>query len=210
MILSKIILNFFPIRTYTEETFQDHRLLSYIASCAVQLIQLKLQVANLFFGSLLAFMRNQKCFIHTRCIINDPPQKEANDTYKCFEISYPECIKLEDGKIKYTPSSIDIESILPKKKRQNVSRASTTREPNHSSPIEEVQPLADSTKRPPETSTDTDVAQQTEDDDNGSSTKRGRGRPKGSKNRVVGIVRSALPTPPYVRIRIRRFHGDLS
>ena len=46
---SKNYTKLLPIRTYTEETFQGHLLLSYIASCAVQLIQLKLQVANLFF-----------------------------------------------------------------------------------------------------------------------------------------------------------------
>ena len=202
---SKNYTKLLPIRTYTEETFQGHLLLSYIASCAVKLIQLKLQVANLFFGSRLAFMRNQKCFIHKRCIITDPPQKEASDTYKCFEISCPESIKLEDGKLKYTPSLIDIESVLPKKKRQNVSRANTTREPNHTSPpIEEVQPLVDSTKRPPETSTDTGVVQQTEDDDNGSSTKRGRGRPKGSKNKKTLEREAAMANQPQ---QIKRGRG---
>ena len=46
---SKNYTKLLPLRNYTEETFQGHLLLSYIASCAVKLMQLKLQVANLYF-----------------------------------------------------------------------------------------------------------------------------------------------------------------
>ena len=66
-------------------------------------------MANLYFGSTLSFMRNQKYYIYKRCIVTDHPQKEASDIYKCFDIYCSESIKIENEKLKYTPPSIDIQ-----------------------------------------------------------------------------------------------------
>ena len=50
-----------PLRVSNDATFNGHLLLSYMATCIVKMIQLRLKEANLFFGSRLACMRNQKC-----------------------------------------------------------------------------------------------------------------------------------------------------
>ena len=90
---------------------------------------------------------------------------------------------------------------MPKKKRQNVSTANITRECSQTSPqIEEVHAPADTIK----TSTDTGVALQTKDDANASSTKRGRGRPLGSKNKKTLEREAAMANQPQ---QIKRGRG---
>ena len=194
-----------PIRTYTEETFQGHLLLSYIASCAVKLIQIKLQVTNLYFGSRLSFMRNQKCIIYKRCIVTDPPQKEANDTYKCFDIYCPESIKFQDGKLLYTPSSINVQSILPTKESQNVNISGDISSPNssHISKTLKNPTPSESTTNCSEISTSSNTSNQAEDNVNVSSTKRGRGRPKGSKNKKTIEREAAMASQPQPEKRGR-------
>ena len=116
---SKNYTKLLPLRTYSEETFQGHLLLSYISSCCVKLIQLRLKVANLYLGSRLSFMRNQKCIINKNSIITDIPQKEVNETYKAFNIEYPTNLQIINNKLKYTPSCEDIKSILPQCTKKN-------------------------------------------------------------------------------------------
>ena len=93
-----------PLRVSNEETFNGHLLLSYIASCAVKMIQLRLKEANLFFCSRLEYLRNQKCTVYSGKIVTDVPQKEANDTYKVFEMKCPSSIPFKEGVLQYTPS----------------------------------------------------------------------------------------------------------
>ena len=46
-------------------------------------------------------MRNQKCTIYRTRIITDAPQKEADDTYKCFNIVCPAKIDINGNKLEY-------------------------------------------------------------------------------------------------------------
>ena len=178
-----------PLRTYTEETFQGHLLLSYIATCLVKLIQLRLQVANLFYASRLVNMRNQKCTIYKNFVIPDVATKEVNDIYKCFEISYPKRIVFDGKNIKYIPPSVDINAILPKN-QNNSARLS-------------VATSTVSTKSPPESPNVGEIPASANDEDGShleeqpkticklQPVKRGRGRPRGSKNKKT-LEREAM------------------
>jgi hypothetical protein len=92
-----------PLRTHSEETFRGHLILSYIATCAVKMIQMKLGESELLMGSRLSFMRNQKCTVYPTRVITDTPPKEVGDTYAAFGIQCPESIPLVDGMLVYSP-----------------------------------------------------------------------------------------------------------
>ena len=104
-----------PLRTSTEATFNGHLLLSYIATCVVKMIQLRLKEANLFFGSRLACLRNQKCTIYENRVVTDEPQREANDTYKAFGMKCPDAIPIKDGRISYNPPQA---GTIPKERKK--------------------------------------------------------------------------------------------
>lgn len=108
-----------PLRVRTDATFRGHLLLSFIASCTVKMIQLRLKEANLFFGSRLACLRNQKCTIYTNRIVTDEPQKEANDSYKALGIICPAEIPVKEGKMIYVPPE---SGSLPPEKRKHKKR----------------------------------------------------------------------------------------
>ena len=108
-----------PLRVRTDATFRGHLLLSFIASCTVKMIQLRLKETNLFFGSRLACLRNQKCTIYTNRIVTDEPQKEANDSYKALGIICPAEIPVKEGKMIYVPPE---SGSLPPEKRKRKKR----------------------------------------------------------------------------------------
>ena len=114
--IAKNYTKLLPLRVRNEATFQGHLLLSFVASCAVKMIQLRLKEANLFFGSRLACLRNQKCTIYANRIVTDVPQKEANDSYKALEIICPAEIPVRDDGIVYTPPESG--SLPPEKKKR--------------------------------------------------------------------------------------------
>ena len=176
-----------PLRICTEDTFQGHLLLSYIATCSVKLIQLRLKVANLFYASRLVHMRNQKCTIYKNFIIPDVAPKEVNEVYKCFNILYPKRIPFEGRTIKYAPPSIDIGAIIPKA-QQNTSH----------SPLANSTVIAKSTVQSVSREEQPNIGEipASANDEDGSHlkqlprmitdpqpVKRGRGRPLGSKNK---------------------------
>ena len=103
-----------PLRTNNIHTFNGHLLLSYIATCAVKLIQLNLKETNVFFGSRFICLRNQKCTIYADKIVTDPPQKIANDTYKIFNIKCPDAISIKDGILNHT--YLEYNTIINKEK----------------------------------------------------------------------------------------------
>lgn len=140
-----------PLRVSTEETFRGHLLLSFAASCTVKMIQLRLKEANLFFGSRLACLRNQKCTIYPNRIITDEPQKEANDSYKALGITCPEAIPVIDGHLVYTPSKPGT-TPSPKRGRKNKAQGMAAK----------------------------------------GVIKRGRGRPKGSRNKKTLVREAAM------------------
>lgn len=124
--IAKNYTKLLPLRVRTDATFRGHLLLSFIASCAVKMIQLRLKEANLFFGSRLACLRNQKCTIYANRIVTDEPQREANDSYKALGIKCPAEIPMKDGSIVYTPpesGSLPPEKKKRRKKQQNPSAA---------------------------------------------------------------------------------------
>jgi len=92
-----------PLRTHSEETFRGHLILSYMATCAVKMIQMKLEESELLMGSRLSFMRNQKCTVYPTRVITDTPPKEIGDTYAAFGIQCPQSIPLVDGMLVYSP-----------------------------------------------------------------------------------------------------------
>ena len=164
-----------PLRTNNSETFQGHLLLSYIASCAVKMIQMRLKVADLFFGSRLECMRNQKCTIYQNRIVTDDPQKEINDTYAAFGMKCPVTIPIVDGVLNYVPpASNTLHS--EKKERKRKLKDRTTSEPD-SSNVEEPVPHRNPGR--PKSAKNKKALEK----ELSPQPKRGRGRPKGSKNK---------------------------
>lgn len=206
-----------PLRTGTEETFQGHLLLSYIASCAVKMIQLRLKEANLFFGSRLACLRNQKCTIYEKRIVTDEPQKEANDTYKAFDMVCPDELPVINGKLVYNPP--ESEALHPdqkrKKRKTNVADTDTpvcdesekSPQKKHGRPkgsknkrtvdrgaIESANAYPPATckrGRPKGSKNRKTIEREILEAARSQSPKRKRGRPKGSKNKKTS-VREAL------------------
>lgn len=97
-----------PLKTHSEETFRGHLILSYIATCAVKMIQMKLENSDLLMGSRLSLMRNQKCTVYPTRVITDTPPKEVGDTYTAFGIQCPESIPLVDGMLVYSPPAAGV------------------------------------------------------------------------------------------------------
>ena len=159
-----------PLRTSTNDTFNGHLLLSYIATCVVKMIQLRLKEANLFFGSRLACLRNQKCTIYENRVVTDEPQKEANDTYKAFGMECPDAIPVKDGHILYNPPQ---PGTIPKERKKR--KKSIIENDADNKPKRRGRPKGSKNKKTMER--EAALAAQSP------SKKRGRGRPKGSKNK---------------------------
>lgn len=168
-----------PLRVRTEETFRGHLLLSFVASCAVKMVQLRLKEANLFFGSRLVCLRNQKCTIYQNRIVTDEPQREANDSYKALGITCPAEIPLCDGRLVYIPPK---PGTLPPEKegRKRKTRAKAVE-------TEATHPVAVSSNkkrgRPAGSKNKKTIEKEASASMEEANRKRGRGRPKGSKNK---------------------------
>ncbi|MCD8347843.1 MAG: transposase [Lachnospiraceae bacterium] len=175
-----------PLRTATEATFQGHLLLSYIASCAVKMLQMKLKTADLFFGSRLQYMRNQKCTIYHNRLITDVPQKEANETYQALGIKCPASIAIVNGELQYTPPAKEEDEPPKKRKRRSGAKSVTAtdsnkKQPEHKTKQKSLADAAPKKRGRPKGSKnkktlEREALQQAQQ-------KRGRGRPKGSKNK---------------------------
>ena len=159
-----------PLRTSTNATFNGHLLLSYIATCVVKMIQLRLKETNLFFGSRLACLRNQKCTIYENRIVTDEPQREANDTYKAFGMNCPDAIPIKDGRILYHPLQV---GTIPKERKKR--KKSNTENNADNKPKRKGRPKGSQNRKTLER--EATLSAQSP------SKKRGRGRPKGSKNK---------------------------
>ena len=185
--IAKNYTKLLPLRIRTEATFRGHLLLSFVASCAIKMIQLRLKEANLFFGSRMACLRNQKCTIYQNRIVTDEPQKEANDSYKALGIKCPEEIPVRDGRLVYTPpesGTLPPEKKKKQKKQTVVKKAAVSETQNTScTPGKRGRPAGSKNKKTLErealASSDVVVV------------KRGKGRPKGSKNKKT-LEREAL------------------
>ena len=183
--IAKNYTKLLPLRVRNEATFQGHLLLSFVASCAVKMIQLRLKEANLFFGSRLACLRNQKCTIYANRIVTDVPQKEANDSYKALGIICPAEIPVRDGGIVYTPpesGSLPPEKMKRRKKKQDPT--TTAKEPTIKVPGKRGRRKGSKNKKTLER--EALLAAQ-----GIVPVKRKRGRPSGSKNKKT-LEREAL------------------
>ena len=169
-----------PLRTNNADTFQGHLLLSYIASCAVKMIQMRLKVADLFMGSRLEIMRNQKCTIYQNRIVTDDAQKEVNETFAAFGMKCPASIPIEGGKLKYVRPESD--SLPPEKKKRK------RKQKNHESDVSETETTGNSPPkrkpgRPKGSKNKKTLEREALKKSLPAESKRGRGRPKGSKNK---------------------------
>lgn len=169
-----------PLRTSNEDTFNGHLLLSYIATCVVKMIQMRLKEANIYFGTRLACLRNQKCTIYENRIVTDTPQKEANDTYKAFNMTCPCAIPIVDGVLSYTPPSAG--TIPKERKKRKKAKDAASKEAN-AAPKRRGRPKGSKNKKTLEREAEQDPTK-----------KRGRGRPKGSKNKKT-LAKEEMETP---------------
>ena len=178
-----------PLRVNNEETFNGHLLLAYIACCSVKMIHLKLKSADSFLGSRLTCMRNQKCTVYDDKIITDVPQKNANDTYKIFDIKCPDSLPIKDGKLIYTcHSSATYKYDIKKQHQENISSIEV-----RESPTEEVDINRQKRPRgrPKGSKNKKTLEREALQADAPLQEKRPRGRPKGSKNKKT-LEREAL------------------
>ena len=168
-----------PLRVNTEATFRGHLLLSYVATCMVRMIQLRLKEANLFFGSRLACLRNQKCTIYENRIVTDEAQKEANDTYKAFGMKCPASIPIINGALSYIPPDA---GSIPKKRKKRAKSG---------------KPAAPKTGKTAGCQSPTKGVGKKNTIENGAdiAARRGRGRPKGSRNKKT-LEREAMGAVP--------------
>ncbi len=167
-----------PLRTNNAETFQGHLLLAYIASCAVKMIQMRLKVADLFMGSRLTIMRNQKCTIYQNRIVTDDAQREVNETYAAFGMKCPSSIPIVDGKLEYIhpkSNTLPPEKKKRKRKKEGDTHAST---PNAEAPTPKRKP-----GRPKGSKNKKTLEREELEKTLPAKPKRGKGRPKGSKNK---------------------------
>lgn len=199
-----------PLRTNNAATFNGHLLLSYAASCIVKMIQLRLKEANLFFGSRLACLRNQKCTIYQNRVVTDEPQKEANDTYKAFGINCPAAIPIADACLLYNPPAAG--TIPPERKKRKKKSCATDAPQTATAPKKRGRPKGSKNKkasegqsasviqepaqkrgrgRPPGSKNKTTLEREAVEAASGKPLKRGRGRPKGSKNKKTIIKQEA-------------------
>lgn len=177
-----------PLRTNNSETFQGHLLLSYIASCAVKMIQLRLKVADLFLGSRLECMRNQKCTIYQNRIVTDDAQKEVNDTYAAFGMKCPAAIPVVDGVLEYVPPVSDTlppEKNEHKRKKRGGNKAAPDSS-NARKPATHRKP-----GRPKGSKNKKTLEREALEKEFPAQSKRGRGRPKGSQNKKT--IKRELP-----------------
>lgn len=183
-----------PLRINNDATFNGHLLLSYIATCIVKMIQLRLKEANLFFGSRLACLRNQKCTIYQNRIVTDEPQKEANDTYKAFKMQCPDSIPIVAGRLEYVPPEA---GTIPKQRKR---RAKTSKSLPSTNKLETSKkrgrPKGSKNRKTLER--EAILAAQGQEQ----KPKRGRGRPKGSKNKKT-LEREALAAQSAAPIKRR-------
>ena len=186
--IAKNYTKLLPLRIRTEETFRGHLLLSFVASCAVKMIQLRLKDANLFFGSRMACLRNQKCTIYQNRIVTDEPQREANDSYKALGMTCPAEIPVREGRLVYIPPASG--TLPPEKKKRKRKIQQAPAKPSETTSEAVTQP-AKKRGRPPGSKNRKTLEREALESLKGTTPKRGKGRPKGSKNKKT-LEREAL------------------
>jgi hypothetical protein len=88
-----------PLRTHSAEAFQGHLLLSYMAACAIKLVQMRMGEASLTLGSLLQGLRNQKCRVYKGRIVTDVAQRLARESYSALGVECPASVPISGGRL---------------------------------------------------------------------------------------------------------------
>ena len=139
---------------------------------------MRLKVADLFMGSRLTIMRNQKCTIYQNRIVTDDAQREVNETYAAFGMKCPSSIPIVDGKLEYIHPESDTLP-LEKKKRMRKKKGDTNAStPNADAPAPKRKP-----GRPKGSKNKKTLEREEIEKTLPTKPKRGRGRPKGSRNK---------------------------
>ena len=152
------------------------------------MIQLRLKDANLFFGSRMACLRNQKCTIYQNRIVTDEPQREANDSYKALGMTCPAEIPVREGRLVYIPPASG--TLPPEKKKRKRKIQQAPAKPSETTSEAVTQP-AKKRGRPPGSKNRKTLEREALESLKGTTPKRGKGRPKGSKNKKT-LEREAL------------------
>ncbi len=194
-----------PLRTNNDATFNGHLLMSYIATCIIKMIQIRLKESNMYLGSRLDFLHGQKCIVYTDRVVTNAPEKEANETFKVFGINCPAVLRIKDGKLQYEmPAPTYPERREEEKQEDDVKIEQNDRSSENSADTEDTQQENVRSQESKEQKTIEPESQ--ESPQQTPQVKRGRGRPKGSKNKKT-IEREAMeaanPTPKVKRGRGR-------
>ena len=154
----------------SEEVLNGHLLLSVLSICILRLMQSCMNFSEPTAYRGLYSLRNQKCSIYTFHAVPDDAMDTAEKMYKAFQIRYPDEFKILDGRIQYEPPAAGTISLGNQGGTQRsaaADRKDSGQEVSGSIPAESGSTPAGaadvSEPQPP---------------------KRGRGRPKGSKNRT--------------------------
>ncbi|MCD8286511.1 MAG: transposase [Clostridia bacterium] len=185
--LMKHYTKLLPVRVQTLETFHGHLLLSYIVSCALRMIQIKMKEAGGFLGSKLRLLLFKPAIVYSDMLVTDWSDADLNEVCTALEIKYPRKIRIKDGRLQYTPPNPDVsgnmyDKINAKKKRGRP--AKKTHEQETQQQVLGITQTKRGRGRPKGSKNKKTLGKEAQGQILGTSTtKRGKGRPKGSKNK---------------------------
>ena len=126
-----------PLRTHTVETFQGHLLLSYMATCAIKLVQMRMREASLTLGSRFQGLRNQKCRVYKGRIVTDVPQRFARESYAALGVECPAAITISGGRLALERPKAGSVNPRPRKARTRTGGKGKAAEPAKGAAAEE-------------------------------------------------------------------------
>ena len=208
---SKNYTKLLPLRVHNEDTLRGHLLISYIAICILKIIQIQLQSTNSYLSRKLKHLAYQHCTVYTNTIVVEYPQKEANNLYKSLEIKTPDKINIENDKIKIEHYKQDSLPTWAKNIKNN-KVLNCIKNTNNDSSINNIDPKFDNKDVEQNNILDNDAVKSNNVDveqinatnqnlKEESAEKKGRGRPKGRKNRKTlereaeSITTGQTPSP---------------
>ena len=196
-----------PLRVHNDRTLKGHLLISFIALCIVKFLQVYLGTTDDIFGSKLKYLRNQKCLVIGGHVLIEPAQKYLNDIYKKLCIEVPTTIDIEKNGLAqlYSGSNEEDLDFLNKALRKKQSKINPTNnttndqtsvtkgDTEQSRSTKDVSIISENDAQAT-TSDSASVIESTVSET--TAVKRGRGRPKGSKNKAKVAVQTATSDAP--------------
>lgn len=172
------------MRTNISEIFEGHLLLSFAAACLERMIEIQKKAAHIDDCSVLGLMHSQNGTIYQNRIRIDEAQERVEKMYELFGISCPSSIPIADGRLCYKHP--DPSAFSPRKGKE-ARKAAKKKEETADSGTDKTHHETDSPGNLPGTNT----GQESKKDDPGVSPRRGRGRPRGSRNRKTAETKEA-------------------